>query len=82
MDGARRHYEEASQMEPENPEYKETVKRMRNRKYYRPRGTPAGTLSNDIVPTLAAYRACACYGCCYYFTFSCCEGCMEFDCPD
>lgn len=48
MDEARQHYEAAFRMEPGNPEYKETVKRMRSRKYYHSEGMPAGTLSDNL----------------------------------
>lgn len=85
IDEAQRHYGEAFRMEPGNPEYKETVKRMRGRKWYRPKGTPAGTLSAAI-PVLAACLggACAYCGWCSCCTVCCCKGCVDFcrSCPD
>lgn len=85
MDEAQRHYETAERMEPGNLEYKETVKRMREKKWYHPKETPSGTLSTAI-PILAACFGVACGYCswCSCCTFCCCEGCGDFcrSCPD
>ena len=88
MDEARRHYEAARTMEPENPEYQKTVERME-----------AGGRSDGKRGTLSADSAClaagcalkaiscgyACYGCADLCVLGCffwgCWHCME-DCPD
>ena len=79
MDEARRHYEEASRMEPENPEYRKTVERMREMKRYRPKGTPADTLS--ALPDLAVCGIICAGGfcgwfCCHQSTLYCTKSCM------
>ncbi len=84
MDEAQRHYEVAARMEPENPEYRQTVERMRKGARYRPDGKPFGTLFAEkfCLSLAAGYVFCevcgvcgtcgACGGACYI-----CSQCVD-----
>jgi len=68
MDDAKRHYQAACQMDPENQEYRQALEFMKqaNRTTYRPNGGSFGTDACLMGP-------CSQF-CCLWMTCGCCEG--------
>ena len=70
MDEAKRYYETACQMEPGNPEYRQTLEFMENgpRSAYRPNGDPFGTLctANPCWTWCCLYTLCCNGGWCFF----------------
>lgn len=74
MDEARKHYEAAEKLEPENQEYRQGAEQMRAQTHYSPEGTMESTL--DAVLPMA--MACGVIGlggfcACRFFTHCCCD---------
>ncbi|MCI9120509.1 MAG: DnaJ domain-containing protein [Oscillibacter sp.] len=67
MDEALRYYETACQMEPGNPEYRQTLERMRRGPSYRPWGNSGGTLcANPCLSMCCLYTVCCNGGWCFF----------------
>ena len=67
VDEARRYYQTACQMEPNNPEYRRALNLMQGGAAYRPGGEPFGTLctGNPCLTLCCAYTLCNGGYCCF-----------------
>lgn len=77
MDEARRHYEAACEMEPENEEYREAAAWMRKGTRYSPEGILEGTLSATLPLLVACGSVCAGGLCVRQCCFCGCDCCFD-----